>query len=54
MAVFDLIDWLEEPKNRRFIETYFKGRMPTKSDFPKEYPYTFEQLMEYKPWVELI
>jgi hypothetical protein len=53
MAVFDLIDWLEEPKSRRLIETYFKDRIPTKSYFPKECPYTFEQLMEYKPWVEL-
>ncbi|MDT7910942.1 MAG: DUF29 domain-containing protein [Thermocrinis sp.] len=51
MAVLDLIDWLEEPKSKRFIETYFKGKMPTKNDFPKECPYTFEQLMEYKPWV---
>jgi hypothetical protein len=53
MAVFDLIDWLEEPKSTRFIKTYFKGKMPTKNDFPKECPYTFEQVMEYKPWVEL-
>jgi len=53
MAVFDLIDWLEEPKSRKYIETYFKGRMPIKNDFPKECPYTFEQVMEYKPWVEL-
>jgi hypothetical protein len=30
MAVLDLIDWLEEPKSRRLIETYFKGKMPTK------------------------
>jgi len=30
MAIFDIIDWLEEPKSRRFIETYFKGRIPTK------------------------
>jgi hypothetical protein len=28
------------------------GKMPTKNDFPKECPYTFEQLMEYKPWVD--
>jgi len=53
IAIFDLIDWLEEPKSRRFIETYFKSRMPTKNDLPKECPYTFEQVMEYKPWVEL-
>ena len=52
MGVFDLIDWLEEPKSRRLIETYFKGRMPTKNDFPKECPYTFEQVMEYKSWVD--
>ena len=53
MAVLDLIDWLEEPKSKRFIETYFKGKIPTKNDFPKECPYTFEQVTEYKPWVEL-
>jgi len=53
MAVLDLIDWLEEPKSRRLIETYFKGKMPTKNDFSQECPYTFEQVMEYKPWLEL-
>jgi hypothetical protein len=30
MAVLDLIDWLEEPKSKSFIETYFKGKIPTK------------------------
>jgi hypothetical protein len=53
VAVLDLIDWLEEPKSKRFMETYFKGKMPTKNDFTKECPYTFEQVMEYKPWVGL-
>jgi len=52
MAVLDLIDWLEEPKSTRFIKTYFKSRMPTKNDLPKECPYTFERVMEYKPWVD--
>jgi hypothetical protein len=29
----------------------FKGKLPTKKDFLQECPYTFEQIMEYKPWV---
>jgi hypothetical protein len=33
------------------VKAYFKGKLPTKKDFPQECPYTFEQIMEYKPWV---
>jgi hypothetical protein len=45
---YELLDWehLQE-------ELEGMGKMPTKNDFPKECPYTFEQLMEYKPWVGL-
>jgi len=51
-AVRALVDWFENPKNRALVLTYFKGKLPTEKDFPQECPYTFQQVMEYKPWVE--
>jgi hypothetical protein len=33
------------------VKANFKGKLPTKRDFPQECPYTFEQVMEYEPWV---
>jgi hypothetical protein len=51
-AVSRLIRWLKEPRNDGFIDLYFKGETPTKKDFPQECPYTFQQIMEYEPWIE--
>jgi Domain of unknown function DUF29. len=34
--------WLEHPKNRE---------LTIKEAFPQECPYTFQQVMEYKPWL---
>jgi hypothetical protein len=51
-AVRALVDWFENPKNKTWGLTYFKGKLPTETDFPQECPYTFEQVMQYKPWVE--
>jgi len=45
------VDWFENPKNKALTVVYFKGRIPTEKDFPQECPYTFEQIMEYKPWL---
>jgi hypothetical protein len=50
-AVYRLINWFKEPQNHDLAKKYF-GRLPTEKDFPKECPYTFEQVMEYEPWVE--
>jgi hypothetical protein len=51
-AVRALVDRSENPKNKALVVDYFKGKLPTEKDFPQECPYAFEQIMEYKPWVE--
>ena len=48
-AVNSLITWFKEEED--LAQEYF-GRFPTEEDFPKECPYTFEQIMEYEPWIE--
>jgi Hypothetical protein sll0802 len=50
-AVNSLIVWFDEDENKNLAKKYF-GRLPTEEDFPKDCPYTFEQVMEYKPWRE--
>ncbi len=52
LAVYSLIDWFKEPKNHQRAKKYF-GRFPTEEDFPKECPYSFQQIVEYRPWVQL-
>ncbi len=52
LAVYSLIDWFKEPKNQDLAKKYF-GKLPTEKDFPQECLYTFQQIMEYKPWVKL-
>ena len=51
MAIYDLIDWFENPKNHDLAKKYF-GKIPTEKDFPKDCPYNFEQILEYKPWLK--
>jgi hypothetical protein len=51
LAVQSLIDWFEEPKNHHLAKSCF-GRLPTQEDFPKECPYSFQQILEYNPWVQ--
>ena len=46
-----LVLWFDEDENKDIAKKYF-GRLPTEEDFPKDCPYTFEQVMEYKPWRE--
>ena len=48
-AVLDLIAWFKG--NEKLALRHF-GRVPTEKDFPQECPYTFEQIMEYEPWLE--
>jgi hypothetical protein len=50
-AVNSLITWFKEEED--LAQKHF-GRFPTEEDFPKECPYTFEQIMEYEPWIEKI
>jgi hypothetical protein len=52
-AVRRLVLWFDEDENKNLAKKYF-GRFPTEEDFPKDCPYTFEQVMEYKPWREEI
>ncbi len=52
-AVRRLVLWFDEDENKDLAKKYF-GRLPTEEDFPKDCPYTFEQVMEYKPWREEI
>ena len=52
LAVYSLINWFEEPKNHQRAKSCF-GRFPTEEDFPKECPYSFQQILDYKPWVQL-
>ena len=51
-GVHALINWLKLPRNKALVQLYFKGRIPTERDFPQECPYSFEQIMEYEPWLE--
>jgi hypothetical protein len=50
LAVFSLINWFKEPKNHHKAKKCF-GRFSTEEDFPKECPYSFQQILEYEPWV---
>jgi hypothetical protein len=51
LSVRALADWLKLPPNKTLAVSHFKGRLPTEEDFPPECPYSFQQIMEYKPWV---
>jgi hypothetical protein len=50
-AVKKLVKWFEKPVNSHLAKKYF-GRIPTEKDFPERCPYTFEQILNYKPWLE--
>jgi hypothetical protein len=51
LSVRALVDWLRLPPNKALAVSHFKGKLPTEDDFPPECPYTFQQIMEYKPWL---
>ncbi len=51
LSVRALVDWLKLPPNKALAVSHFKGKLPTEGDFPQECPYTFQQIMEYKPWL---
>jgi hypothetical protein len=48
-AVLNLIAWFKV--NEKLALRHF-GRLPTEKDFPKECPYSFQQIMEYEPWLK--
>ena len=50
-AIKRLVKWFKKPENNHLAKKYF-GRLPTEKDFPEKCPYTFEQILEYEPWVE--
>jgi hypothetical protein len=52
LAVYSLTNWFEEPENHQMAKKHF-GRFPTEEDFPKECPYSFGQIVDYEPWVQL-
>ena len=47
-AVINLVGWFEEAED--LAKKYF-GRLPMEEDFPQKCPYTFEQVMEHRPWM---
>jgi hypothetical protein len=51
LTTYALVDWLTLPPNKALVVSHFKGKLPTEEDFPQECPYTFQQVMEYTPWV---
>jgi hypothetical protein len=51
LSVRALVDWFKLPPNKALAVSHFKGKLPTEEDFPQECPYTFQQIIEYKPWV---
>jgi len=50
-AVKSLIGWFKYPENKTLAKQFFGG-IPTEKDFPDKCPYTFEQVLEYEPWIE--
>jgi hypothetical protein len=51
LSVRALVDWLKLPPNKALAVSYFKGKLPAEEDFPQECPYTFQQIMEHRPWL---
>jgi len=50
-AVRRLVRWFEKPINKRLAKKYF-GKLPTEKNFPKKCPYTFDHILNYKPWLK--
>jgi hypothetical protein len=50
-SVKKMITWFKYPENHHLAKKYF-GKIPTEQDFPKNCPYTFQQILEYEPWIE--
>ena len=50
-SIKKMITWFKYPENHHLAKKYF-GKIPTEQDFPKICPYTFQQILEYEPWIE--
>jgi len=50
-AVRRFVNCFDDPENLYLAIKYF-GRIPTEKDFSERCPYTFEQILNYKPWIE--
>jgi hypothetical protein len=50
-AILELVSWFKDPENIHLAKKYF-GRIPTEKDFPEKCPYTFEQILDYEPWLK--
>jgi len=50
-SIKKMITWFKYPENNHLAKKYF-GKIPTEQDFPKICPYTFQQILEYEPWIE--
>ena len=50
-AIENLIAWFKKPENIKLAKKLF-GKIPTEKDFPSQCPYTLQQILHYKPWME--
>ena len=50
-SIRKMITWFKYPENHHLAKKYF-GKIPTEQDFPKKCPYTFQQILEYEPWLK--
>ncbi|EEP60045.1 DUF29 domain-containing protein [Sulfurihydrogenibium yellowstonense] len=48
-AVKRLVRWFEKPLNEKLAKKYF-GKLPTEKNFPEKCPYSFDDILNYKPW----
>jgi hypothetical protein len=50
-SIRKMITWFKYPENHPLAKKYF-GKTPTEQDFPEICPYTFQQILEYEPWLK--
>jgi len=49
-AITRLINFFKDPENSRLAQKYF-GKIPNRNDFPQKCPYTFEQILDFEPFL---
>jgi hypothetical protein len=50
-AINHLISWFKKPENIPLAKKIF-GKIPSQNDFPKNCPYSYQQIFDYKPWIK--
>jgi hypothetical protein len=50
-SIKKIITWFKYPENHHLAKKYF-DKIPTEQDFPKKCQYTFQQILEYEPWLK--